>query len=129
MTNPGRYENVAAIGNTGVPPNPDGHVPVSIASVAIDADGAVFSANGWDEAGHDWKKWDAAGRAVMHANFQIRNGDPNGLPYRVAVDDQFLYTAYISQSATARPAASGSSGSTAARASPSDFPRDCRATA
>ena len=96
VTNPGRYENVAAIGNSGVPPNPDGHVPVSIASVAIDADGAVFSANGWDEAGHDWKKWDAAGRAVMHANFQIRNGNPNGLPYRVALDDQFLYTAYIS---------------------------------
>lgn len=96
VTNNGRYENVAAIGNTGTPPNPDGHVPMSTQSVVVDRDGAVFTANGWDEAGHDWKKWDRDGRAVMHANFQVRNGNPNGLPYRVAVDDQFLYVAYIS---------------------------------
>ena len=95
-SNPGRYENVAAVGNTGFPANPDGHVPVSIASVVVDRDGAVFSANGWDEAGHDWKKWDRDGRSLMHANFQIRNGDPNGLPYRVAVDEPFLYAAYFS---------------------------------
>ena len=38
----------------------------------------------------------ATAGSVMHANFQIRNGDPNGLPYRVAVDDRFLYVAYIS---------------------------------
>jgi hypothetical protein len=96
VSNAGRYENVAAVGNTGSPPTPDGHVPVSIASVAVDRDGAVFSANGWDEAGHDWKKWDRDGRSLMHADFQIRNGDPNGLPYRVAVDDRFLYAAYFS---------------------------------
>ncbi len=96
VSNAGRYENVAAVGNTGFPPSPDGHVPMSIASLAVDRDGAVFSANGWDEAGHDWKKWDRDGRSLMHANFQIRNGDPNGMPYRVAVDDRFLYAAYFS---------------------------------
>ena len=96
VSNAGRYENVAAVGNSGTPPTPDGHVPVSIASLAVDRDGAVFSANGWDEAGHDWKKWDRDGHSLMHANYQIRNGDPNGLPYRVAVDDRFLYAAYFS---------------------------------
>lgn len=95
VSNAGRYENVAAIGNTGSPPDADGHVPMSVAAVVIDHDGAVFTANGWDEAGHDWKKWDRDGRNVLHANFQVRNGDPNGLPYRVAVDDHFLYVAYI----------------------------------
>jgi hypothetical protein len=96
VSNAGRYENVAAVGNTGLPPSPDGHVPVSIASLAVDRDGAVFSANGWDEAGHDWKKWDRDGHSLMHADFQIRNGDPNGMPYHVAVDDRFLYAAYFS---------------------------------
>lgn len=95
MTNAGRYENVAAIGNSGSPPDADGHVPMSVASVVVDRDGAVFAANGWDEAGHDWKKWDRDGRSILHSNFQVRNGDPNGLPYRVVVDDQFLYVAYI----------------------------------
>lgn len=96
VTNAGRYENVAAVGNTGSPPDADGHVPMSIAAVTVDRDGAVFSANGWDEAGHDWKKWNARGQSVLHSNFQVRNGDPNGLPYLVAVDDAFLYVAYIS---------------------------------
>jgi hypothetical protein len=95
VSNAGRYENVAAIGNSGVPPDADGHVPMSVAAAVVDGDGAVFTANGWDEAGHDWKKWDRDGRSVLHANFQVRNGDPNGLPYRVAVDEQFLYVAYI----------------------------------
>ncbi len=103
ISNAGRYENVAAIGNTGMPPTPDGHVPVSIASLAVDRDGAVFSANGWDEAGHDWKKWDRDGRALMHADFKIRNGDPNGMPYRVAVDDRFLYAAYFSHNGEVKP--------------------------
>ena len=102
VSNAGRYENVAAIGNSGSPPDADGHVPMSVASVVVDQDGAVFSANGWDEAGHDWKKWDRDGRSVMHSNFQIRNGNPNGLPYRVAVDEQYLYAAYISHNGEAR---------------------------
>ena len=96
VTNPGRYENVAAIGNTGYPPDADGHVPMSTSSVVVDRDGAVFTANNWDEAGHDWKKWDRDGRNLMHANFQVRNGNPNGLPYLAAVDEQSLYVAYIS---------------------------------
>ena len=96
VTNAGRYENIAVLGNTGSPPDADGHVPMSVASVVVDRDGAVFSANGWDEAGHDWKKWDRDGRSRLHANFQVRNGNPNGMPYRVAVDEQFLYVAYIS---------------------------------
>jgi len=96
VSNAGRYENVAAIGNSGSPPDADGHVPMSVQSVAIDSDGSVLTANGWDEAGHDWKIWASDGRSLLHARFQVRNGNPNGLPYRIAVDDQFLYVAYIS---------------------------------
>jgi hypothetical protein len=95
VANHGRYENVAAIGNSGVPPTADGHVPMGIASVVVDADGAVFTVNGWDEAGHDWKKWDRDGRPLLHANFMIRNGNPNGLPFHAAVDDRYLYAAYV----------------------------------
>lgn len=96
ISNAGRYENVAALGNTGDPPDADGHVPMSLSSVAVDDEGAVYSANGWDEAGHDWKKWDRDGRSVLHSDYQVRNGDPNGLPYCIAVDDRFLYVVYIS---------------------------------
>ena len=128
VSNAGRYENVAAVGNSGSPPSPDGHVPVSIASLAVDRDGAVFSANGWDEAGHDWKKWDRDGHSLMHADFQIRNGDPNGMPYRVAVDDRFLYQPTSRTMAKPRPAASGSSVSTAKRARPCASPKGLLAT-
>ena len=69
---------------------------MSLSSIAVADEGAVYSANGWDEAGHDWKKWDRDGRSVLHSNYQVRNGDPNGLPYRIAVDDRFLYVVYIS---------------------------------
>jgi hypothetical protein len=94
-SNPGRYENVAAIGNTG-PPGADGHVPTTIEALAVDDEGAVYSANNWDEAGHDWKKWDKNGNALMHSNYQVRNGNPNGLPYQIAVDAQWFYVAYFS---------------------------------
>ena len=96
MVNSGLYRNVAAVGNTGMPPNPDGHCPAGIESITIDDQDNVYSVNGWDEAGHDWQKWDKDGHTLMDSRFQIRNGNPNGLPYRVAVDDRYFYCAYIS---------------------------------
>ena len=103
ISNAGQYRNVAAIGNTGFPPDPDGHIPVGVQSVAIDEEGSIYSANGWDEAGHDWKKWDRDGKSLNNSRYQIRNGDPNGLPYRIVVDDHYLYAAYISHNGMAKP--------------------------
>lgn len=85
------YRNVGIIGNNGQPPDAAGHTPNGMQSVAVDAAGAVYTANGWDEAGADFKKWDAVGTSVYDARYQIRNGHPNGAPYAIAVDGEYLY--------------------------------------
>lgn len=103
MLNPGEYKNVAAIGNSGQPPNPDGHIPMNIAHLAVDRDLQIYSANGWDEAGHDWHVWDKDGKSVRNANFVIRNGDPNGLTYRVCVDDRYFYCGYFCHNGMGKP--------------------------
>ncbi|WP_422925311.1 hypothetical protein [Singulisphaera sp. PoT] len=89
IANRGSYENVAIIGNTGN--DRPTHTPGYMQSVAVDAEGSIYTANYWDEAGADFKKWDWQGKSVYDADFQIRNGDPNGGPYAIAVDDTFLY--------------------------------------
>jgi hypothetical protein len=91
IANRSTYRNVGAIGNTGQPPNEQGHIPTNMLSVAADDEGAVYSANGWDEAGADFKKWDRDGHSIYDAQYQIRNGNPNGAPYAIAVDGQYLY--------------------------------------
>ena len=85
------YRNVGAIGNSGMPSDVKNHTPTTMLRVAVDRQGAVYTANGWDEAGADFKKWDASGQSVYDANYQIRNGQPNGQPYAIAVDDQYIY--------------------------------------
>lgn len=85
------YRNVGVIGNSGQPPNAQGHTPAGILNVATDSEGNIYTANGWDEAGADFKKWDKEGHSVFDAHFQIRNGRPNGIPYAIAVDAHFLY--------------------------------------
>lgn len=89
VVNNGSYTNVGIIGNSGN--DRKTHTPGNMRSVAVDSDGAVYTANDWEEAGADFKKWDKAGQSVYDADFQIRNGDPNGAPYAIAVDDQYLY--------------------------------------
>lgn len=85
------YRNVGAIGNSGLPPDPAHHTPTAMLSVVVDSDGAIYTIHGWDEAGADFKKWDKDGNSVYDAQYQIRNGQPNGAPYSVAVDDDYLY--------------------------------------
>ena len=89
--NSGSAINVGAIGNSGLPPSAAGHTPANIESVAVDKDGNIYTANGWDEAGADFKKWDKDGHSLFDAKFEIRNGKPNGAPYSIAVDDQYIY--------------------------------------
>jgi len=91
IANRATYRNVGAIGNSGLPPNAKNHTPSNIESVTVDAEGAIYTANNWDEAGADFKKWDADGKSVHNAKFQIRNGQPNGAPYAIAVDETHIY--------------------------------------
>ena len=93
VLNRSTYKNVGAIGNSGRGPTPEAHTPAGILSVAVDAAGAIYTANGWDEAGADFKKWNADGEAIYDAQYQIRNGDPNGAPYAIAVDDTTIFCA------------------------------------
>lgn len=93
VVNGSTYRNVGTIGNDCRPPNNTGHTPNGMGSVAVDAQGAVYTANGWDEAGADFKKWDARGQSVYDAQYQIRNGNPNGAPYAIATDSTHLYCA------------------------------------
>ncbi|HEX3998059.1 MAG TPA: FlgD immunoglobulin-like domain containing protein [Pirellulales bacterium] len=85
------YENVGAIGNSGRTPAPADHTPTGMSSVAVDAEGAIYTANGWDEAGADFTKWDANGNVVYDGRYQMRNGQPNGAPYSIAVDRSTIY--------------------------------------
>ncbi|MDX1933190.1 MAG: FlgD immunoglobulin-like domain containing protein [Capsulimonadales bacterium] len=91
VRNPGSYEHVAAIGNLGDAPDIDGHTPAFMGGLTMDRDGNAFTANAWDEAGADFKKWDRKGNSVFDGRFAIRNGNPNGHAYAVASDDRYLY--------------------------------------
>ncbi|HEY3320724.1 MAG TPA: hypothetical protein VGP72_09695 [Planctomycetota bacterium] len=91
VANYAKYENVGAIGNSGLPANAANHTPTNMESVAVDSTGAIYTANWWDEAGADFKKWDADGKSVYDAKYQIRNGKPNGAPYAIAVDEEHIY--------------------------------------
>ena len=39
------------------------------------------------------EKWDAQGNALYDAQYRIRNGNPNGAPYAIAVDETAIYCA------------------------------------
>ena len=47
------YTSLGVVGNTGLPPNTSGHVPIMVEGVAMDAKGAVYTVHAWDEPGHD----------------------------------------------------------------------------
>lgn len=83
-----RYANVGAIGNSAIASR---HTPTNLEDVAVDPAGAVYTANNWDETGADFKKWNAAGIPVYEAQYQIRNGNPNGAPYSITTDDKYIY--------------------------------------
>ncbi|HWE96909.1 MAG TPA: FlgD immunoglobulin-like domain containing protein [Tepidisphaeraceae bacterium] len=93
VANRAAYTNVGAIGNSGLPPDSKSHTPTHMAQVAVDDAGNVYTVNDWDEAGADFKKWDKDGKSVYDAEYQIRNGQPNGGPYAIAIDDTYLYCA------------------------------------
>lgn len=93
VVNRNTYTNVGAIGGSAPSPSTANHVPTNMQSVAVDNTGAIYTADSWDEPGADFKKWAPDGSSVYDAQFQIRNGNPNGAPYRVATDDTYMYFA------------------------------------
>ena len=98
FTNPTVYTTAGGLGNTARPPTANLN-PSEIDSVAVDAEGNVYTANFWEEAAQDFRKWDRDdGRHVFNAQACIRNGKPNALPYAIAVDDKYIYcTTYSHQ--------------------------------
>jgi hypothetical protein len=96
VLNPVIYSNIGVIGNTAMPPTIDQN-PTQIDSVAVDANGNIYTADFWDEAAQDFRKWDRdTGRHVFDAHGLIRSGNPNGLAYAIGVDDKFIYCATTS---------------------------------
>jgi hypothetical protein len=91
VANHSTYTNVGAIGNSGRAPTPEAHTPAGMGSVAVDSAGGIYTANGWDEAGADFTKWDAAGNVIYDGRYQMRNGQPNGAPYSIAVDGSTIF--------------------------------------
>jgi len=91
VLNGGVYKNVGAIGQNGATPDVLGHVPLSTYGIAIDNQGSIYTANSWNEAGDDVKKWDKTGKALWTFNYKLRNGTPPGLPMTIAVDDRYFY--------------------------------------
>jgi len=93
VVNGSTYRNVGTLGNTGRPPGERQHVQHGVIAVALDAKGNIYTANGWEEAGHDFKVQSPDGRTLFHARYQIRNGNPNGAPHAITVDETHIYCA------------------------------------
>ena len=99
ILNPTVYTTAGAIGNTALPPTLNQN-PSDIQSVAVDAEGYIYTANLWEEAGQDFRKWDRDdGRHIFDSQTRIRNGNPNALPYAIAVDEKYIYCSTSSHTA------------------------------
>ncbi|MBE2178940.1 MAG: hypothetical protein IAE97_00510 [Chthoniobacterales bacterium] len=99
LVNRATYTTAGALGNTAQPPTLNQN-PADIVSVAVDADGHIYTANFWEEAAQDFRKVDRdTGNHVYNSRASIRNGSPNALPYAIAVDDTYLYCSTRSHTA------------------------------
>ena len=71
ILNPTVYTTAGALGNTARPPTVNLN-PSEIQSVAVDAEGNVYTANLWEEAAQDFRKWSRDdGRHVFDAQARI----------------------------------------------------------
>ena len=102
VLNPTIYKTAGGIGNTSVPPNTN-HNPSDILSAAADAEGHVYTANLWEEAAQDFRKWNRDdGQHAFNAKGSIRNGKPNALTYSITVDEKYIYCATYSHTTHAQ---------------------------
>jgi hypothetical protein len=88
--NRGTYTNVGYVGQN--PRNPKEHIPASMSSIAVGPSGDIFTANGWDEAGESVSRRnpDGSRRWGYGVAAFVK---PAGMPYAIAVDDQYFYAA------------------------------------
>lgn len=94
VVNNSKYENVGVIGNTGNPPDELQHIQSGIVTFDIDENGNIYTANDWEEAGHDFKVFGPDGKTIYHAGFQMRNLPKyNCLTDAITVDENFIYCA------------------------------------
>ena len=102
VLNPTIYATAGALGNTARPPTVNLN-PSEIQSVAVDAEGHVYTANFWEEAAQDFRKWNRDdGFHVFNAQARIRNGNPDALPYAIAVDEKYIYCSTYSHRVNAQ---------------------------
>jgi sugar lactone lactonase YvrE len=102
VQNPAIYITAGTIGNTAIPRG-DNQNPTCLMSVVVDAKGNVFTANMWEEAGQDFRMWDRDdGHHLLDARYAVRNGEPNGMPYGIAVDDRYIYCTTTAHGANSR---------------------------
>jgi len=94
VVNNSKYENVGIIGNTGKPPDELQHIQSGVVTVDVDEEGNIYTANDWEEAGHDFKVFNPDGKTIYHARFQMRNLNPyNSLTDAITVDENYIYCA------------------------------------
>ncbi|MFW6058920.1 MAG: FlgD immunoglobulin-like domain containing protein [Phycisphaeraceae bacterium] len=91
VVNRSTYKNVGVLGNTGDPPNRMQHIQHDMRDVCVGDDGNIYTANGWEEIGHDFKAMNADGKTLFHAHHKVRNGKPSSLPYAITVGDEYIY--------------------------------------
>ena len=91
IANGSTYRNVGTLGNTKRVPT----VQTAVAAMAINAEGSIYFANTWEEAGQDFNRFDKDGNTTLHAKFRVRNGTPNGFPYAIAVDEPYIYLSVV----------------------------------
>jgi len=92
VCNRGSYTQRGTLGNTGVPSNTFGHVPINFEAVAVDRDGFIYTVHDWDEPHHDVIRWNpTTGVVSSHAGHPV--GD---LMKAVTVDDEFAYVSIYS---------------------------------
>ncbi|OGV52791.1 MAG: hypothetical protein A2X45_00040 [Lentisphaerae bacterium GWF2_50_93] len=91
VQNPAVYTTAGVIGNNARPSTINQN-PSAIESVAVDAEGNAYTANMWEEQAQDFRKWSREdGCHIYNSLAGIRNGNPNGMPYGIAVDDKYIY--------------------------------------
>lgn len=94
LVNQATYKTVGVIGNNATPNTEKNHNPPGLLSIAVDAEGHVYTANDWVEAGQDFRKWHREdGRNILDPKYGVRKHKPGGGAHAIAVDDKYIYCA------------------------------------
>lgn len=68
IRNGATYTNIGVLGNSGTPSTSTGHIPFYTEGVTVDSSNNFYTVHGWNEPGHDVKKWSGTdGTAIMNS--------------------------------------------------------------